>query len=151
MWDPPSREVAGLSIRVATAIALVHGSAWPDDFVHWDDPEIRRLRHATDIAVDPDIEAHYPDKNGCRVIVTCKNGQSHEGYVEYAKGEPEFRLNEGELKAKFDALTAQVMSKDKANELYARCMALENEEEVSNLLQLTKLEQMSEASIGVFA
>lgn len=149
--DPPSREVAGLSIRVATAIALTQGSAWPDDFVHWDDPEVRRLRHVTDIAVDPKIEAHYPDKNGGRVIVTLKNGQIHEGYVEYAKGEPEFRLTESELKAKFDALTAQVVSKDTANELYARCMALEDEDVVSDLLKLTKIEPMSETAIGVFA
>ncbi|MEM7124758.1 MAG: MmgE/PrpD family protein [Chloroflexota bacterium] len=146
--DPPSREVAGLSIRVAAAIALTYGSAWPEDFAHWDDPEIRRLRHATDIAVEPDIEAHYPDKNGCRVIVTMKDGQTHEGYVEYAKGEPEFRLTESELKAKFDALTAPILSSQVANEIYARSMALEEEEALSDLLKLTKAEEVEDA-VGV--
>ena len=41
--DPPGRDVAGLSIRVATALALVRGSTWPDDYQYWDDPEVRTV------------------------------------------------------------------------------------------------------------
>ena len=33
--NPPSREVAGLSIRVSTAVALKQGSAWRHDFAAW--------------------------------------------------------------------------------------------------------------------
>ena len=86
--NPGSREVAGLSIRVATALAIVRGSTWPSDYAHWDDPEVRRLRQLTDVEIEPNIEAAYPDKNGCKVEVMLKDGQTHEGYVDFAKGEP---------------------------------------------------------------
>ncbi|MCY4064705.1 MAG: MmgE/PrpD family protein, partial [Chloroflexi bacterium] len=38
--NPVSREVAGLSIRTSTAVALKHGSAWPHNFSDWDEPEV---------------------------------------------------------------------------------------------------------------
>jgi 2-methylcitrate dehydratase PrpD len=135
--DPGSRELAGLSIRVATAIALVQHSAWPNDFDHWDDPEVRRLRRLIDVEVDPEIESVYPDRNGCRIIVELENGQTFEGYTPYAKGEPELAMTESELKRKFDVLTRDLLSVDRANGIFALCMSLEDVEDVGALMALT--------------
>ena len=136
--DPPARDVAGLSIRVAAAVALVRGSTWPEDYKYWDDPEVRRLRHLIDIAVEPEIERNYPDQNGCRVVLTLANGDTREGYVPYAKGEPEFRMTTDELLEKFTVLTSEILSLEAADDIFSFCMELVHKVEVSELLALTK-------------
>ncbi len=136
--DPPARDVAGLSIRVAAAVALVHGSAWPDDFRSWDDPDVRRLRHLIDVAVEPEIEGNYPDQNGCRVTLTLANGETRVGHVPYAKGEPEFRMSTDELVEKFAVLTRGVLSSAAADGIFSFCLDLEEKDGVGELLALTK-------------
>lgn len=135
--DPPSQGVAGLSIRVAIAVALTQGSAWPQDFRHWDDAEVRRLRRLVDIAVEPEIEQNYPQMNGSRVIITLENGEKREGYVANAKGEPEFRMSPQELREKFEVLTQDVLPAEAIAEIYAICSNLQNEPDVNRLLALT--------------
>jgi 2-methylcitrate dehydratase PrpD len=135
--DPPSRAVAGLSIRVATAIALVRGSAWPTDFEIWDSPDVRRLRHITDVEVDPEVESVYPARNGGRVTLRLRDGETVEGVVPYAKGEPEFRMSEEELKEKFDALSRDILPQHTRDEIFARCLALEEIDDVAYLMALT--------------
>ena len=138
--DPGSRELAGMSIRVATAVAIVCHSAWPKDYEHWDDPEVRCLRHVTDVEVDPEIEAAYPDRNGCRVIVTLKGGQELEGYSPYAKGEPELRMTDAELQEKFSVLTVDILPSSRSEELFETCWVLETLRDVGALLDLTSVE-----------
>lgn len=135
--NPDSREVAGLSIRVATALALVRGSTWPSDFAYWDDPEVRRLRQITHIEIDPELEMVYPDKNGCRVEVTLTDGQTLQGHVDFAKGEPEFRMTEVELKDKFKALTKGLVAARDAEALFQTCIQLDTLTDIGRLLELT--------------
>ncbi len=145
--DPPARDVAGLSIRVAAAVALVRGSAWPDDFKSWDEPEVQRLRHLIEVAVEPEIQGNYPDQNGCRVILTQNNGETREGYVPYAKGEPEFRMTTEELIEKFKVLTSEVISAEAANSIFEYCLHIEEKADVSELLALmTRTERQVEAA-----
>ena len=97
--NPPARDVAGLSIRVSTAVALTQGSAWPHNFSAWDDPEARRLRNLIDVQVDEEIEAGYPELNGCRLQITLANGETRAAYLPNMKGEPEFRMTDSEMRA----------------------------------------------------
>jgi len=135
--NPGSREVAGLSIRVATAVALTRGSTWPADLVHWDDPDVRRLRQLVDIEVHPEIESKYPDGNGASVEVYLRNGRQLEGSVPFAKGEPEFRMTEDELRTKFAALTQDILPLDQGNALFEMCSDLEKAAIVNPILELT--------------
>ena len=134
--NPGSREVAGLSIRVATAVALTQGSAWPSDYSHWDDPAVRRLRQVTDVEIDPEIERAHPNQNGGGVAVTLRDGSRLEGRVPYAKGEPEFRMSEAELTSKFEALTSELLPTGRGEELFARCLELERVGDLGTLLGL---------------
>jgi 2-methylcitrate dehydratase PrpD len=136
--DPGSRELAGLSIRVATAVALARHSAWPADYAYWDEPEIRRLRHLIEVQADPEIDPVYPAKNGCRVIVTLKDGQVLEGYTPYAKGEPELPMTEQELRTKFEVLTQDVLPVSRAAEIFDFCINLETTQDVAGLMALVR-------------
>ena len=134
--NPPAREVAGLSIRVSTAVALTQGSAWPQDFAAWDAAETRRLRNLIEVQVDPEIEAGYPELNGCRLQITLANGEQREAYLPNMKGEPEFRMSEAEIREKFAVLTRDLFDSDRAEQIYATC---ENLESLSDIGQLTRL------------
>jgi 2-methylcitrate dehydratase PrpD len=134
--DPGSRELAGLSIRVATAVALARHSAWPDDYEYWDDPQVRRLRHLIDIQVDPEIQATYPASNGCRVRVELKDGSLYEGYTPYAKGEPELPMTIDEIMRKFEVLTRGVLPDGRSDLIFRRCMNLEEEQDLNSLMAL---------------
>ncbi len=134
--NPSSREVAGLSIRVSTGVALQQGSAWPHDFTSWDDPEVRRLRNLIDVQVDSEIEADYPQLNGCRLRITLDTGEVRQAYLPNMKGEPEFRMSQDEMREKFAVLTRDLFADEHVDEIYQRCMNLESIENIAQLLQL---------------
>ncbi len=134
--NPPSREVAGLSIRTSTAVALKHGSAWPHNFSDWDDPEVRRLRNLIEVQVDPEIEARYPDSNGCRLRVALTNGDVREAALPNMKGEPEFRMTDAELREKFSVLTRELFPAERAERIYELCSRLESLARIDDLARL---------------
>ena len=134
--NPPARDVAGLSIRVSTAVALTQGSAWPHDFTTWDDPEVRRLRNLIDVQVDKEIEASYPALNGCRLQITLTNGEQREAYLPNMKGEPEFRMTEGEMREKFSVLTRDLFDESQADRIYEICSHLEQLGDIGALTQI---------------
>ncbi len=134
--NPPSREVAGLSIRVSTGVALQRGSAWPHDFNSWDDPEVRRLRNLIDVQIDDEIEADYPRLNGCRLRVTLDTGEVRQAYLPNMKGEPEFRMSRDEMREKFAVLTRDLFADAQVDQIYQRCMNLESAGNITQLLQL---------------
>lgn len=134
--NPPARDVAGLSIRVSTAVALTQGSAWPHDFSSWDDPEARRLRNLIDVQVDDEIEAGYPDLNGCRLQIRLADGQTREAYLPNMKGEPEFRMTEGEMRQKFAVLTRDLFDAGHADRIYETCSGLERLVDIGALTQI---------------
>ena len=134
--NPAAREVAGLSIRVSTAVALARGSAWPQDFAAWDDPEVRRLRNRIDVEIDEAIEADYPALNGCRLQVRLNDGGLREVYLPNMKGEPEFRMTEGEMREKFAVLTRDLFEASQADEIEALCRNLETLKDIGRLTRL---------------
>ena len=134
--NPPAREVAGLSIRVSTAIALTQGSAWPHEFTAWDDPDVQRLRNLMDIQVDDEIESRYPQLNGCRLQITLASGEQRQAYLPNMKGEPEFRMSEGEIREKFAVLTRDLFNGTRADRIFAICSELESAGDISQLTQL---------------
>ncbi len=134
--NPPARDVAGLSIRVSTAVALTQGSAWPHNFSAWDDPEVKRLRNLIDVQVDAEIEAGYPALNGCRLQIALANGEQREVYLPNMKGEPEFRMTEAEMREKFSVLTRELFDDSRADRIYETCSELERLGDIGALTQI---------------
>jgi 2-methylcitrate dehydratase PrpD len=134
--DPPSQGVAGLSIRVATSVALVQHSAWPSDYAHWDAPEVQRLRHIMDVELDEEIEANYPMKNGCRLSLKLNSGEERQIYLPNMKGEPEFPMTEAEIIEKFHNLTADLFDRDHTQSIYDMCNQLPELSSVNELMRM---------------
>jgi 2-methylcitrate dehydratase PrpD len=138
--NPPSRDVAGLSIRVATAVALTHGDVMPDDLADWDAPLVQKLRQMVEIEIEPEIEAQYPNMNGCRLHVTLASGDTRIAYLPNMKGEPEFPMTEADLKTKFTALTHRLFNAERGEALYNLCARLETLSDINSLLELARAE-----------
>lgn len=132
--NPPARDVAGLSIRVSTAVALTQGSAWPHDFSTWDEPEARRLRNLIDVGIDEEIEAGYPDLNGCRLEIKLADGETRQAYLPNMKGEPEFRMTDDEVRRKFAVLTRDLFDVARADRVYEICSELERLDDFGALM-----------------
>ena len=132
--NPPGRDVAGLSIRVSTSVALLQGSAWPHDFDVWDSAPARRLRQLIDVKVDSELEENFPRLNGCRLSIRLKGGEVRQTYLPNMKGEPEFRMSQSELYEKFRVLTQAIFSDEQAERIYSACMNLESIPHIGQLL-----------------
>ena len=97
---------------------------------------MRRLRNLIDVEVDAEIEARYPELNGCRLQISLADASKRESYIPNMKGEPEFRMTDGEMREKFHMLTRELFPQDRADEIYARCYNLESLVHVGDLAAL---------------
>ena len=68
-----------------------------------------------------------------------RDGAVHQGFTEYAKGEPEYPITDEELQTKFTALTDAILPNGAATEIYRCCMQLEQVSDIGDLLRLTKV------------
>lgn len=128
---------AGFSLPVAVAVALVRGGWYREDIEAYQDPEIRRLWSLAEVHLDEELEAAYPEKNGCVVRVTTRDGEVYEGRVDYAKGEPENMLTDAEFEYKFRRLVGDLLPGGQIDEILQSAARLETLEDVGELARLT--------------
>lgn len=107
------------SMPFATALALTTGeatlSAFLDAQERLDDPEMRRLMDATTVEASDRTRERFPDIWAAGVTVEA-DGETHERFVEYARGEPENPLGRDAVDRKFRDLTSTAGSDDDAIE-----------------------------------
>jgi 2-methylcitrate dehydratase PrpD len=134
---PGSASAAGYSLPTAVAVGLVLGSFYPEDIARFEDPRVQALLPKMHLSVDPDIQAAYPEKNGCAVRVTLDGGRVIEGRVEHAKGEPENMLTDGEFEAKCRRTVGDLLPASQVDSLIGKIWDLEHLADVQALLRLT--------------
>ena len=134
-YHPENVGQASFSMPVAVSVALVRGGWYTEDIEAYDQPEIRRLRHLVKVYLDEGLE--YPDKNGCVVRVTTRDGKQFEGRVDYAKGEPENMLTDEEFAQKFRRLAGGLLPGDQIDRILEMASRLEQLEDVGELVRLT--------------
>ena len=135
--DPESVGQAGYSLPVAVAVVLARGSWYREDIEAYNQPEIRRLWPLVKVYLDEELEAAYPEKNGCVVRVVTKDGRRYEGRVDYAKGEPENMLTDAEFERKFRRLVGDLLPGDWIDQMLETASRLEELEDVGELVRLT--------------
>ncbi|MGC8836879.1 MAG: MmgE/PrpD family protein [Anaerolineae bacterium] len=136
-YNPENEGQAGFSLPVAVSVALVRGSWYREDIEAYDEPEIRRLRHLVRVYLDEEIEAAYPEKNGCVVRVRTKDGNEYVGRVGYAKGEPENMLTDAEFETKFRRLVGDLLPASRVDRILEMTSRLEDVPDVGELVRLT--------------
>ena len=113
---------AQFSMPFGAAIAVIDGVAGVDQFTieKARAPKIRELMNKVVLVKDPRIEENFPKEWPARVTIEIENGQRHEKFVRYPKGDPENALTWDEMAAKFLTLAGAVLSPERCNEIIAR-------------------------------
>lgn len=96
------------SMPFAAALALTTGSADIQAFLtaqsNLNDPELRRLMSNTSVTSTERVQSLFPEQWAARVVVETDT-ETHERFIDQARGEPENPLCWAEVEAKFRSLT----------------------------------------------
>ena len=97
------------SMPFAASLAISEGDAGLGAFLDaqegLDGSELRRLMDATDVITTEEVASLFPDQWAARVVVET-DGETHERFVDTARGEPENPLGWEGVEAKYRDLTA---------------------------------------------
>jgi len=110
---------AQFSMPFGAAIAVLDGAAGLDQFTLTKarSPVVRDLMAKVVMVKDASIEATFPKEWPARVVIELVDGQRHEKFVRYPKGDPENPLTWDEMIAKFRALAGAVISSERCDEI----------------------------------
>jgi len=136
--DQPSNTIAAqFSIQFALAVALLYDRIGPAEVsdAHIRDPAILSLARKVRVAVDDTLDRQFPAKTMARVTIHTGRGNLRTT-VEYPRGNPENPLSHGELEAKFQLLTRDLISDEHSQSLRAAIRGLPD---AKNVLALTRL------------
>jgi len=120
-YNPESVVDAQFSMPFGAAIAVIDGAAGLDQFT-LEKSKLRKVRDLMNKVVmvkDRRIEETFPKEWPAQVVVILEDGQRHEKFVRYPKGDPENPLTWDEMTAKFRSLAGAVVSHDRCDEIIA--------------------------------
>jgi len=120
-YNPVSVVDAQFSMPFGAAIAVLDGAAGLDQFTleKAKSPKVRDLMNKVVMVKDRGIEETFPQEWPARVVIELENGQRHENFVRYPKGDPENPLTWDEMTAKFRSLAGAVLSPERCDEIIA--------------------------------
>jgi 2-methylcitrate dehydratase len=139
-YDPQSKETADHSLPYVIAAALVDRQVTPRQFEldRIMDPTIRGQLLKVRAVADPQIERLFPELQRVHVTIRTRGGGEFTRQLDYPQGDPRNPLSDAELREKFEALAAPVMSTDARRRLAGAVLALETQRSVTELMQLTR-------------
>ena len=120
-YNPESVVDAQFSMPFGAAVAILDGAAGLDQFTieKAHAPKTRELMAKVALVRDTRIEETFPKEWPARVAIELANGQRHEKFVRYPKGDPENPLTWDEMTAKFRSLAGAVISAQRCDEIIA--------------------------------
>jgi 2-methylcitrate dehydratase PrpD len=129
--------LAKFNLPFCVATALNYGHVDLDDFTEEriKNSEILRFMDRISFREDPDLTRLYPQKWPSRVEIAMTNGERHEGYCEYPKGDPENPLSEKELTEKFHKLCGDIISRDEKDRIIELALNLEKLDDIAGIFQ----------------
>ncbi|MGI4801901.1 MAG: MmgE/PrpD family protein [Janthinobacterium lividum] len=139
-WRPQTHETADHSIPYAAALALLYGRIDPD---FYEDPYLhdpRLLALVGRIKVLPLAEADQPElANLCVLELLSKSGERKTVRVENHRGHFKNPMTDGEMEEKFRLSAQKLMQPERIDSLVHALWSLENEPQVSTLINATLL------------
>ncbi|MCW2556296.1 MAG: hypothetical protein JWP55_260 [Mycobacterium sp.] len=129
---PQPGSEARFSAAHCVAFALHTGYLGLDSFsaLAVDDPEVVRLRDAVTVIPDDTV-----GKRGARVRITMRDGTRVDHVVEANRGTPDNPLSDDDLAAKLRSIAVPRIGVQAADELLARCWALDTASLAADLLR----------------
>lgn len=133
--QPDSGLESRLSFQHAMAVALIDGAAYPEQFTDAcaSDAQVARLRSTIAVTGDAGIA-----QDACEITVTLDDGRSYTERVAHATGTLENPMRAPQVAEKFRALTAEVLTKGRADDVIAAIHRLETLYEIGPLVDLCR-------------
>ena len=118
-YNPESVVDAQFSMPFGAAVAVLHGMAGLDQFTleQVRSPGVAKVMGKVTLVKDPGIEQTFPKEWPARVTIQRWDGQTHEKFVRYPKGDPENPLSWSEMEDKFRALAGHVLPADRCERI----------------------------------
>ena len=140
-YHPTTRESADHSMPYATAIALKHNTLNQSHFSdeHINDPAIATLISNTRIEASDEAARQFPGAMLCNLDLRMNDGQTYGAEVAHFRGHHLNPMTDAEVEAKFRSLCEDLLTSDQTEELLTRLWHLEEEDDVSALLRLTRI------------
>lgn len=127
-YNPPVVGAAQFSLPYSVAVAALYGQASVDQFQPelLTDPAVKAMMNRVEMEHTGAMDKYLPYVFASAVVIETKDGQKYEDLTTYTKGDPENPMSSEELKNKFFSLACRSISKEKAEQIYAAAMDLEN-------------------------
>ena len=127
-YNPPVVGAAQFSLPYSVAVAALYGQASVDQFQPelLTDPAVKAMMNRVEMEHTGAMDKYLPYVFASAVVIETKDGQKYEDLTTYTKGDPENPMSSEELKHKFFSLACRSISKEKAEQIYAASMDLEN-------------------------
>ncbi len=137
-YRPTSKETADHSLPYSLAVGLVDGMVTPKQFKQEriDDPALIPIMDMVKVVPNEEFEGLFPEYQPSRVTITLKSGQSHSARVDVPKGDPRDPMTADEIAVKFNALGADVVGRQRCDEIAQAVLSLEKLERVRDLMKL---------------
>jgi 2-methylcitrate dehydratase PrpD len=118
-YNPESVVDAQFSMPFGAAVAVLHGRAGLDEFTleQVRSPSVAKVMDKVTLVRDTSIEQTFPREWPARVTIQGWDGQTHEKFVRYPKGDPENPLSWSEMGDKFRALAGRVLPADRCERI----------------------------------
>ena len=118
-YRPESRETADHSLPYCIAAAIVDRQITTQTFSDekLKDPRIWKVIDKIKGEASVEFENMFPAKQPSRVKVRTKDGKEYSAYLEYPKGDPREPMTEDDLKAKFNALSAELLNAERQEKI----------------------------------
>ncbi len=118
-YRPESRETADHSLPYCIAAAIVDRQITTNTFSDekLKDPRIWEFIDKIKAEASVEFEKMFPAKQPSKVVVKTKDGKEYSEYLEYPKGDPREPMTTDDLEAKFNALSARLLSPKRQSEI----------------------------------
>lgn len=144
IYAPKDMVDAEFSVPHTVAMVLLGhppGSRWyAPDVLH--DPDVIAFSRKITVKMDEEINRayHAEGKIGARVEITTIEGEVYEVASDSPRGDPSNPLSQVEVEEKFRGLAKETLSEDAVGQLIEGVRRLEELEDITSLLRLTRLD-----------
>lgn len=118
-YRPESRETADHSLPYCITAAIVDRKVTTQSFSieKIQDPKIWEVIDRIKGEASVEFDAMFPEKQPSKVVIRTKDGREYSEYREYPKGDPREPMTMEDLDVKFEALTTELLSKERIAEI----------------------------------